>query len=181
MAQTPQNTEPDTQPPSKHRLFDFTTADNTNEWIIVNDGVMGGLSQSRFNLSNHNTAVFSGHVTTENNGGFASTRSKPKELKLKDCKGVRLRVKGDGKTYQFRMRTGNNFDGIAYRHYVETTPGEWITIVVPFDQCIPVFRGRIVKDAPKLKGENVQQFAFMIADGQTGDFQLEVAWIDGVE
>ncbi|MFW6352568.1 MAG: CIA30 family protein, partial [Bacteroidota bacterium] len=44
-------------------LFDFSTLQNMNDWLIVNDGVMGGLSQSRFALSDRNTAVFSGNVT----------------------------------------------------------------------------------------------------------------------
>ncbi len=56
-------------------LFDFGTLENMDDWLIVNDVVMGGLSKSRFILSDSNTAIFSGNVSLENKGGFASTRS----------------------------------------------------------------------------------------------------------
>ena len=57
-------------------LFDFTTATNSTAWQIVNDDVMGGVSTSRFQVRT-NGAVFSGVVSLENNGGFASVRSSP--------------------------------------------------------------------------------------------------------
>tara|TARA_B110000196_G_scaffold262804_1_gene234824 strand:- start:34 stop:516 length:483 start_codon:yes stop_codon:yes gene_type:complete len=57
-------------------VFDFTTATNSSAWQIVNDDVMGGVSTSRFQILT-NGAVFSGVVSLENNGGFASVRSLP--------------------------------------------------------------------------------------------------------
>lgn len=64
-------------PNSRDRvIFDFADpAVNVQDWGIVNDGVMGGVSQSKIRLVD-GKAVFSGIVSTDNNGGFASTRTR---------------------------------------------------------------------------------------------------------
>ena len=158
-------------------LFDFGTLENMNDWLIVNDGVMGGLSRSRFFLSDKNTAVFSGNVTLENNGGFASTRTKPMQFQLDGFKGIMIRVKGDGKKYQFRLRTSDRFDGVAYRYHFETQKNQWQTFAIPFDECVPVFRGRLLRNVGPVSPENIQQLGIMVSDNQTGEFQLEIEWI----
>ncbi len=158
-------------------LFDFGTLENMNDWLIVNDGVMGGLSGSRFVLSDSNTAVFSGIVSLENNGGFASVRTRAMQFHLDGFKGILIRVKGDGKTYQFRLRTSNRMDGAAYRHHFETKENQWQTIAIPFDEFVPVFRGRILRNADPVSPKDIQQLGIMVSDNQTGEFQLEIQWI----
>ena len=56
-------------------LFDFQAATNSPAWEVVNDDVMGGVSTSQFQLLTNGGAIFSGVVSLENNGGFASVRS----------------------------------------------------------------------------------------------------------
>ena len=73
-------------------------------WSIVNDGVMGGRSTSKISLTDERTALFTGFVSLENNGGFASTRAAFQSLDLSAYEGVTLRVKGDGRRYQLRFR-----------------------------------------------------------------------------
>lgn len=158
-------------------LFDFGTLPNMNDWLIVNDGVMGGLSRSSFSLSNNHTAVFTGFVTLENNGGFASTRTKPIHFQLDEYKGILIRVKGDGKKYQFRVQTNNRFDGVSYRYLFETTKDQWQTVAIPFDQCVPVFRGRILRNVEPLSPNDIRQMGFLVSDQQTGNFHLEIEWI----
>jgi NADH dehydrogenase [ubiquinone] 1 alpha subcomplex assembly factor 1 len=158
-------------------LFDFGTLEDLDDWLIVNDGVMGGLSKSKFDLSDRNTAIFSGNVSLENNGGFVSTRTKAMQFQLDGFKGVLVRVKGDGKKYQFRMRTEGRFDGISYRYHFETDINQWQTISIPFNKCVPVFRGRILPNADPVSPKDIQQVGFLISDKQAGDFHLEIQWI----
>jgi NADH dehydrogenase [ubiquinone] 1 alpha subcomplex assembly factor 1 len=158
-------------------LFDFGTLENMDDWLVVNDGVMGGLSKSRFTLSDSKTAVFSGMVSLENNGGFASTRTKTMQFHLDGFNGILVRVKGDGKKYQFRIRTDDRLDGVSYRHLFETDKGQWQTISVPFSNCVPVFRGRILPDVGPVSPTDIQQLGFLISDKQSGEFQLEIQWI----
>ena len=41
-------------------VFDFGTTANMDGWLVVNDGVMGGLSNSRIILSDSNTLFSQG-------------------------------------------------------------------------------------------------------------------------
>ena len=52
-------------------LIDFTDTEEILRWMVINDDVMGGISQSRIELSPAATALFSGQLALENNGGFA--------------------------------------------------------------------------------------------------------------
>ena len=55
-------------------VFDFSKKENINNWSITNDNVMGGLSSSKMVINDQGEGVFSGSVSTDNNGGFAMTR-----------------------------------------------------------------------------------------------------------
>ena len=55
-------------------IIDFRTPDS-GYWTIVNDGVMGGVSDGRFRITADQTMEFFGTLSLENNGGFASVRS----------------------------------------------------------------------------------------------------------
>lgn len=167
----------DTNESGEILLLNFAEIKNMDDWRIVNDGVMGGLSKSKFMLSDSNTAIFSGNVTLENNGGFASTRTRSMQFQLDGFKGIRIRVKGDGKTYQFRLRTNDRIDGVSYRHHFETKLNQWQTISLPFNKFVPVFRGRVLRDVEPISPKDIQQLGILISDNQTGEFQLEIQWI----
>jgi monofunctional biosynthetic peptidoglycan transglycosylase len=161
----------------EHVIYDFEKPDAIGYWRIVNDGVMGGLSQSSIISSDLGTAIFKGTVSLENNGGFASTRTIPVAYSLKGYYGIRLRVKGDGKKYQFRLRMGDSFDGVSYRYQFITEAGAWLVIDVPFHECKPVFRGRVLGNRGPIIPDKIKQIGLMISDKQSGKFQIEVDWI----
>ncbi|MFK8008400.1 MAG: CIA30 family protein [Saprospiraceae bacterium] len=159
-------------------LFEFQKENEIDTWRIVNDGVMGGLSESKIAWNKKNkTFTFSGNVSMENNGGFASVRTIPQEFAKGDFKKIKLRVKGDGKTYKFRMRNSTRFDGIAYSLDFETKKDKWIEIELKVDDFQPTFRGRIYSEYGKIDMNDLQQIGFLIAGKQEGKFNLEVDWI----
>ena len=90
---------------SENNLFDFQTTTHSPTWQVVNDDVMGGVSTSQFQLVPNGGAVFSGVVSLENNGGFASVRSSPVRENLSCTDAFVLRVRGDGRRYKFTVRT----------------------------------------------------------------------------
>lgn len=157
-------------------LVDFSDADRS-EWYVVNDGVMGGLSRSDIQRTDHDTGLFTGTLSLENNGGFASVRAVVGPHDLSNYAGLQIRVRGDGRTYQLRLRSDDRFDGIAYRALFETGDGEWTTIQIPFDQCLPTFRGRIVADARPLDVSRIHQLSFLLADKKAGTFSLEIDFV----
>lgn len=155
-------------------LFDFQQPHEVNNWLVVNDGVMGGLSQSEIVLTGSNTAVFQGTVSLENNGGFSSTRTIPQVYNLTGYDGIIIRLKGDGKKYQFRLRMDDRFDGISYRYHFKTDINKWITIRIPFNECVPVFRGRVLDGVEPLSANRIKQIGFLISDKQSGLFKIEI-------
>jgi monofunctional biosynthetic peptidoglycan transglycosylase len=157
-------------------FFDFTTATNSPGWQVVNDDVMGGVSTSRFQVLT-NGAVFSGVVSLENNGGFASVRSSPVRQNLSGFDAFVVRVRGDGRRYKFTVRTETGFDTLIYQCGFTTKRGEWEEHRLPFKDFVPTFRGRVLTDAPPLNPAKVASVGFLISDKQDGAFQLEVAWI----
>ena len=72
--------------------------------MIVNDGVMGGVSQSRLSLDEQGALVFEGKVSLDYGGGFASVRSIVNQLDAEKYQGIFLKIRGDGNKYQLRLR-----------------------------------------------------------------------------
>jgi len=158
-------------------FIDFTDAEEILRWKVINDDVMGGISQSRIELSPVATAIFSGQLALENNGGFASMRRRADNYNLDGCTGVMLKVKGDGRTYQFRLKTDDQYVGVAYRSLFATYARQWQTIILPFDSFSASFRGKPVPGASVLHPEQIRQIGFLLADKQPGSFCLEIACI----
>lgn len=158
-------------------LFDFNSNETSGRWYLVNDDVMGGISESKIELNKDGTATFSGILSLENNGGFASIRAKVDLKSESNYKGVILRLKGDGKIYSLRFRTDQNFDGYAYQAKIDTKENSWTEIRLPFSDFKPTFRGRTLSNKPPLTSENIRQIGILIADKQSGSFSLDVDWI----
>ena len=156
-------------------LIDFSNTD-TPAWQVVNDDVMGGVSKSRFVVTN-GTAVFRGKVSLANNGGFASVRSSPAKLDLTGFDAFILRVRGDGRKYKFTVRTDSSFHGPIYPCAFTTKTGTWEEHRLAFQDFVPTFRGYVLTDAPAFDPARVVSVGILIADKQAGPFRLELAWI----
>ena len=148
---------------------------NPGPWLTVNDGVMGGISSSRL-VEADGVLTFAGELSLENNGGFASVR-RMVENDLSQITGVRLEVRGDQRTYQFRLRQNDRFDGVAWRAEFNTTE-EWQTLELPFNQFVPVFRGRRVPEAGPVVPSSIKQVGFLLADETPGPFRLQIRKIE---
>jgi monofunctional biosynthetic peptidoglycan transglycosylase len=144
-------------------------------WRAINDGVMGGVSVGRMVAADKGLR-FEGDLSLENNGGFASVR-RPVDADLSASTGVRLRLRGDERTYQFRLRLDTRRDGVAWRAEFPTT-GEWQTVELAFDEFTPVFRGRRVPEAGPAVPADIRQIGFMLADKTPGPFVLEIEAIE---
>ena len=157
-------------------LIDFSNTSAAG-WQIVNDSVMGGVSRSRLQMHEDGYAEFSGTVSLENNGGFASVRTRAQSpVDLSDFDGLSVHVLGDGKTYSLRLRTVKNGRLTRYSHEARfaTTAGEWETHKLAYSDFSPVFRGNAVRGNPGLNPEAILEIGFMIQDGQEGPFELSV-------
>jgi NADH dehydrogenase [ubiquinone] 1 alpha subcomplex assembly factor 1 len=157
----------------KKTIIDFADTGEKGRWETVNDVVMGGLSEGRMAVAD-GAAIFTGVVSLENFGGFASVRSLPREFDLRGYDGLIVMVRGDGRRYRLRLKTDDDFEGFAYQATFFTVPGEWTEPCLSFDEFFPVFRGSLVDGAPALDPAGIRRVGFMIADRQEGPFRLEI-------
>lgn len=158
-------------------LFNFDQPADAQLWRSVDDGIMGGVSWSQFQIEDNRIAVFSGVVSRENNGGFASIRSRPYRMDLRAFDGLDLRVRGDGKQYQLRICDNPSFDGIAYAAYFTTQAAEWQIVRISFKDFAPRFRGRTLSNVAPLNSGMIRSFGFLIGKKQAGSFRLEIDWL----
>ena len=146
------------------------------QWRIINDGVMGGLSNSQIIISSEGYGLFKGSVSLDNNGGFASTRgilSTPIQQKATT---IKIRVKGDGKKYSFRIQSTSNYR-VSYKLDFSTNANSWEEIELPLKDFIPTWRGRILSGVPPIVATDIDQIGFLISDKQEGAFELLIDWI----
>lgn len=143
-------------------------------WQTVNDNVMGGRSRGGFARAG-DALVFAGSTNTDG-GGFSSIRaSLPTTLDLRAATGVELRVRGDGRTYTFMLRSKARYRRslLWYRTSFATKPGEWLDIRIPLADLEPRWRGMRLR-GPALDTGALTGMGLMIYDKQDGAFRLEV-------
>lgn len=147
-------------------------------WQVVNDGVMGGLSQGLLKLNPIGTLKFSGFLSLENNGGFSTFRSGDLNLDLSRDHGLWLRVKGDGRTYQARLATDARYRGaeISFGAEFSTQKGEWIEVRLPFTSFKGSFRGTALPNE-QLDPAKIRRVSVLLGDKKQAPFEIEFDFI----
>ncbi len=155
----------------------FESDEPLKSWTSVNDGVMGGISKGGFKRSEQGTLLFTGDLSLENNGGFASIRMKPSALGLSGMSALVVKARGDGRTYWVDLRVTNQMNASSYRAYLPTTAGEWQETRIPFaDFKLQAF-GRELPVKP-LSVAAVTSVGFTLADKKAGPFALEIGAVN---
>lgn len=154
---------------SDNTIFDFNKRSNLSDWRVIDDSVMGGLSQGSITLNKDGHAVYSGYVTTENNGGFSSIRYNFGAKDVSEFNFVVLKVKGDGKPYQFRLKQ-NKYNRYSYINYFNTS-GKWQEVKISLKSFYPSFRGYRL-NRPNFSGDKIEEIAILIGNKKKEDFQL---------
>ena len=61
------------------------------------------------------------------------------------------------------LRSETYWDGVGYTTSFDTEPGVWQTIKLPWSKFIPVFRAKVVNDAPPLDVKSITSVQLMIS------------------
>ena len=163
----------------KNSIAEFTPKEADSQgWRVVDDGVMGGLSKGKIEISKDGILNFYGNLSLDNNGGFSSLRTSKMNLNLSGAEGLVARVKGDGRTYQMRFNTDARFRGreVSFKSDFETKKNQWIEIKVPFEDFSGSFRGMNLKKE-KFDPAKIQRIGLLLGDKKAGPFELQVDWI----
>ena len=140
----------------------------------MDDVVMGGRSDGSFYIDEHNRGIFQGIVSLENNGGFSSVRHSL-NVKVGNQTNVKITLKGDGKNYQFRIKSNPN-DRHSYISEFQTT-GKRQEIVIPLSSMYAAFRGRKL-EIPTFNSDQISEIAFLIGNKKSEKFRLEISKIE---
>ncbi|XP_002968299.2 uncharacterized protein LOC9631474 [Selaginella moellendorffii] len=161
-------------------------------WGSLDDVVMGGVSESFLQVGREGdepVGIFRGVVSTANNGGFASIRTKNFDpvLDLSAYDGLELRLKGNGQRLKLIVRVSKDWDGTGYTASFDTQKNSWTQVRVPFSSFVPVFRARTVQDAPPFDVSSIASLQLMYSkfeyDGrlnptfEPGSFAIPIASI----
>ena len=154
-------------------LADFGTNRGDPAWYVVNDYVMGGRSEGGFTIE-EGELRFAGRTNTDG-GGFSSIRTRPVEFDLSMYDGIRLRVKGDGRRYTWRLTTAARWEGreVAYWADFDTQDGSSSTVDIPFSRFVPRHRGTRL-EGPDLDPAQISGLGLMIYDRRDGPFELRL-------
>ncbi|MBV7267881.1 CIA30 family protein [Winogradskyella sp. WHY3] len=150
-------------------LFQFKYNSNIDNWKILDDVVMGGRSDGNFKVNTDGHGEFSGKISLDNNGGFSSLRYYFETVDSSKYSKFKIRIKGDGKTYQFRVKNDGS-DKYSYIYSFKTS-SEWQAVEIPFDEMYASFRGYRL-DIPNFDGKQMEEIAFLIGNKKEEHFKL---------
>jgi hypothetical protein len=150
-------------------IFDFNKNSDIQEWIVINDVVMGGQSSSSFKLNEAGHGVFDGSISLENNGGFSSLRYRFPKIMIKKYTTVTIKLRGDGKKYQFRIKDNSG----DYYSYIASfsTSGEWQEIEIQLKDMYPSYRGKALNQS-NFDQNHLEEIAFLIGNKKNERFKL---------
>jgi uncharacterized surface protein with fasciclin (FAS1) repeats len=124
--------------------------------------------------------LFAGELSLENRGGFASIRTKPREMDLSGLSAIEVKAKGDGRTYSMELRVSGQMGASSYRADLATTAGEWKITRIPVDAFqLQAFGQTLPGKAVDLS--RVISVGFTLADKKAGAFELEIEYVKGVQ
>jgi hypothetical protein len=154
---------------NEYVIFDFNKKSNAQDWRIVDDVVMGGKSSGTFTMNEDGHGVFEGRISLDNNGGFSSVHHRFPKVQVKEYNKVVIKLRGDGKNYQFRIKANSG----EYYSYIApfSTTGEWQEIEFPLENMYPSFRGRRL-DQPNFSKDSIEEITFLIGNKKEERFKL---------
>lgn len=176
--------------PNTSVLFEFATPQSVNGWSSVDDSVMGGISASTTTWVETNGSgalLFSGMMTTEQNGGFTSTLG-PSDQRLgrvaSGATALGVSAIGDGRTYVMQLRAGKSGQDRWIARFTPTSTSgasNGVLVAIPIDSFTPVnrFLRPITPNSP-LDPSTIEQIGIYLIDEQVGDFRLAIEQITAI-
>lgn len=158
--------------------LDFSEGVGVAGWTPLNDTVMGGQSTSQFEPI-EGAMRFSGSLSQDNRGGFASVRGELPLSGLGETEGFELRIRGDGREYSLMIWTDDTVDRVYYGASFAPEAGVWQTVSLRWSDFKPYFRGFWVAQKD-LDPNRIISIGLMISDGKAGPFALEIEWLRSI-
>ena len=151
------------------KIYKFSNKSSLVDWSVVDDGVMGGYSKGSLNINSEGNGVFTGKISLYNYGGFSSLRYDSKRIKISPNDTLVLRINGDDKFYQIRVKHSQ----IDRHVYVKKVfiPDGWENIIIPLSDLYPSFRGRSLRMG-NFNHNSLTEVGILIGNKKEENFKL---------
>lgn len=168
-------------------IVEFASPQSVSGWSSIDDSVMGGISRSTSTWTDSDGSgalLFSGRMTTEQNGGFTSTFG-PVDSSLgqraKAASALGVRAIGDGRTYVLQLRSGTSGQDRWIARFTPSVATDGTLVEIPIGSFTPVNRFlRPTIPSTALDPSTILQIGFYLVDEQVGDFRLAVHQIAAI-
>lgn len=162
---------------SKPENINFGKESGGQDWWVLNDGVMGGLSQGAIQFTDE-SLLFKGKVSLENNGGFASIRSPFQAIDLSTTEMIEIRYRATGQSFALTLAKDRRYYIPNYKHSLPETAGEWKTVQMPLKNFKEHQVGRPTGNflTPELRNQIIRM-GLITNDKRASDFELEVDYL----
>ncbi len=163
--------------PSEVLMLDFGQTFENKPWAIVNDGVMGGKSQSQV-IEHKNSLVFSGEISLKNNGGFASLQSPKENQDLSQFTHVAIKYRSSGQDFALRLLKYQAFYRPHFKHYFKPTDGEWQLVSIPLSDFEEyVLSSPTGATISKTDLQEIIRLGIIVSNKKEGPFSIEIDYI----
>jgi len=147
-------------------------------WQAVNDGVMGGVSDGRFRITERQTMEFYGTLSLENNGDSRLCVPGPGHS---DCR-LAIRswpVCAATAGVPVESLHGRADEAFSYRQPARPAPESGSRCASRWTGSRQTSFGRVIPGAEPVDPRSVTSIGFLLAEKTPGPFALEVAWNQG--
>jgi len=160
--------------------FDFgNEKGNIKTWFTITDNVMGGVSTSKLDMKG-TSILFTGSISFDNNGGFASLRSGFGKYDLSDYNTVSIRFKSVGQKFALTLDNSRNWWEPNYKYEFQSEQSsDWKTVSFKTADFHEEVIGR--KTGNKINKnilKNICQIGIITNDKKEGPFSLEIDYIE---
>jgi len=158
-------------------IIDFGSSSDSQKWTTVVDGVMGGKSTSDL-MELNNSILFSGEISLENNGGFASLRGVRNYENLSDYSTVEIKYRSIGQDFALRLLKHEAFYLPYFKHGFETTNWDWKTVSIPLD-LFSEYRlsDKTGNSITSDELQKINRLGIIVSNKIEGEFKIEIDYI----
>jgi Complex I intermediate-associated protein 30 (CIA30). len=154
-------------------IYDFKKDRYSGDWRVVNDGVMGGLSSGRLEIDDDGNGIFYGFVSLDNYGGFTSIRLR-KKVKLNNYNKIVLRVFGDNKLYQLRVKSKSRDRHVYVKNFY--AENKWQEIEINLKSMRPQFRGRKL-NMSNFNNRSIEEIGILVGNKVEEEFRIKIDYL----
>lgn len=158
-------------------IIDFGSFAGKPGWEVVNDGVMGGLSQSKV-ITLSNSIQFSGEISLKNNGGFASLRGGRNYEDLSGYSSVIIKYRSTGQDFALRLLKNDVYYLPYFKHGFQTTDWEWKSLKIPLatfkEYVLSSETGNSITNQDL---EKIKRIGIIVSNKEEGPFKIEIDFI----